>query len=185
MEEENTQTPAANPGEEAPTNVASPEGAQNGGSNPTTTPALSLEEINSLTGHKYSNLDDAKKGLVNLKSAVGKKEIPVDNPALVKQVKTLEFFLEHPEYKDAKSLITKFGDDPNEVIKDPVFQQAYKGIQAVVETEKQKTTITSTSRVATPPSDEAQKAFKAAQDSGLPEDWGSVIMQRSGLDIKE
>lgn len=183
MEDEN-QTLEANPGEEL-TDAASAEGTQNDVVSQTAAPALSLEEINALTGHRYQTVDDARKGLDNLKRMVGKKEIvkEVTDPTLVETVKSLQhqvteatFYTEHPDLKAHKDILSKFGN-PYEAIKDPVVQKVVNAVKA----SEEKETLQSNSRINQPVSSaDFEKDLESVKQTG---DWVGLLKKHKGLDI--
>ena len=184
---EEYQTLEANPGDEL-NDAASSEGTQNDDAVLTATPtdqALTLEEINQLTGHRYQTIDDARKGIDNLKRLVGKKEVvkEIADPSLVETVKTLQkqvteatFYTEHPELKPVKDFLSKF-DNPAEAIKDPVIKKAVEALQAR-EDQNNSEKLRSNSRIASTSSD-YQKDLEEAQASG---NWGPFLAKHKGID---
>jgi hypothetical protein len=187
--DENNQTLETHPGEQL-TDAGSAEGTQNVVVEQTTlltTPTLSLDEINSLTGHRYANVDEARKGLDNLKRAVGQKEIVREvTPAdLVQKVASLEaqvaeanFYTEHPELKAHKDILSKFGN-PYEAIKDPVIQKVVEAVKAREESEDFK--LKSNSRIAAPQSSDYQQDFEKAQNSG---NWAEFLAKHKQVGYK-
>lgn len=150
----------------------------------TATPALTLEEINQLTGHRYQSVEDARKGLDNLKRAVGKKEIvkEVVDPNLKQEVEILKaqvrdatFYTENPELKPHKEIIAKFGD-PYQAIKDPVVQKVLDAVKAREETEDLK----SSPRIASTNSDYAAD-MKKAKETG---NWSEFMAKHKGIALK-
>lgn len=185
MSDTNNQTPAANPG--AVTNVPAAEGAQNVASTQNNVShALTLDEINALTGHKYDSVEKAKDGLKELTSFVGKK-IEAATPEEVKQLrKSLEetnFYLEHPDLKDFKGLLSKFSS-PAEAINDPEVKKAIDAMKNV-EADKNKSVLTTNSRINAPQLEEAPKKLQSALESvaaGKTADWVDVLKAK-GIDM--
>lgn len=179
--EEDLQTLEPNPETESLSAPAA-EGVQNEVAPQTAQPAtLSLEEINALTSHRYSNIEEAKKGLLNLKKAVGAKEVPVQDPSLVEQVKLLKktveetnFYAEHPELKQHRDVIAKFGD-PNTAINDPVV----KKVLSALNREEPGPDLQSSPRIAATDSD-YQAKFERAKATG---NW-TEVMAAKGYGVK-
>jgi len=184
MEDEN-QTLEANPSEEVqaqPENVPSVEGTQNDVNPQTTTPsdALTLAEINALTKHSYSNIDEARKGLENLRKAVGQKEIPVQDPNLLTEVETLKrqvkessFYAEHPELKPHKDFLAKFGD-PEVALKDPVVKKAVDALSR-----EESSSLKSNPRIAQV-NTSYQEDFEKAKTTGQ---WTEFLKKHKGFEI--
>ena len=178
MEDEN-QTLETDPGVSGTENVSTAEGTQNDVVSQTAAPTLSLEEINSLTGHNYQTVDEAKKGIDNLKRMVGKKEIikEVSNPHLEQKVQELEFFLEHPELKPHKGLISKWGN-PNDAIKDPEFQKVLNAVKA----SEDKETLQSNPRINQPASSaDFERDLESTAKDG---NWVGFLQKHKGIDFK-
>ncbi len=179
MEDEN-QTLEANP--ETEQNVPAAEGTQNDVVPMTTTPdALTLADINALTKHNYSSIDEARKGLENLRVAIGKKEIPVADPSLVSQVQSLtqqvketSFYAEHPELKPHKDFLSKFGD-PEVALKDPVVKKAIDALSRE-ETESLK----SNPRIAQVNTNQVAD-FEKAKSTGI---WTDYLSKYKGFEVK-
>ena len=150
----------------------------------TTSAALTLEEINSLTRRTYASLEEARKGIDNLARTVGKKEIqtPVADPQLVEKISTLEkqvkeatFYAEHPDLKPHKDVLSKFGD-PEAALQDPVVQKVIEAVKAREESSEE---LKSNARIAQVSSD-YQTEFQKAEASG---DW-SKVLEMKGLKPK-
>lgn len=127
--------------------------------------ALGLSELNQLTGKNFPTKEAALKSIKDTFSYVGqvgqlKNELAqvkaaVANPtdvnsklqSLETQLKEASFYAEHPEYKDVKSLIQKFGSDPAQVVADPDFQKAYTAIKTSAELEQSKSVLQSNPRL--------------------------------------
>lgn len=181
MEDDN-QTLEANPGVD---DVATAEGSQNDDSAQTasTPEALSLDDINTLTGHRYDSIDKAREGLVNMKKAIGKKEIvkEVVPGSLVAEVQSLKaqvaeasFYTEHPDLKPHREILSKFGN-PYDAIKDPVVQKVVEAVKAREESE----TLKSNSRIAQVSSD-YQTDFSEAERTG---NWIPFLEKHKGVGI--
>lgn len=175
------QTLDSNPGDEL-IDAASSEGVENVDTVPTATPALTLDEINSLTGHRYQTIDEAKKGLDNLKRAVGKKEIvkEVVPSSLAEEVNQLKaqvaesnFYTEHPDLKPVKDVISKFGPNPYEAVKDPVVQKVIDAVKAREDSESLK----STPKINQVSAD-YQSDFETAQATG---NWAEFLAKHKGV----
>lgn len=165
-------TQSLNPDPSAATNVPAVEGQQNDAAKPNNTAALSLDEVNTLTGRQYANLDEAKKGIENLSSFVGKKEVVVEKaPAEVEQLKAqlaeMSFYQDNPELKEFKPFLSKFGN-PSEAVKDPEVQKAITAIKASAETDSNRSVLNSNSRIVAPKTDDYQKDLEALRDGRLP-----------------
>jgi hypothetical protein len=155
MEEEFNPSDAV-PGESA-NDVVPSEGSEND-----SLVGLSLEEINSLTGRTYNDLQAAKAGLQNLASFVGKKvesqviEKTVTDPEIASKVTTLEkqlqetmFYSQNPDYNndDFKNMVALSGKSPAELVQTPQFKEQYAKIKAYNEIEKSKSVLQSNSRL--------------------------------------
>ena len=172
------QTLETDPGTE--TNVDAAESTQNDEVAQTAAPALSLEEINALTRRNYQSVEDARKGITNLVSTVGKKEVVKevvkDNPQLERKVQELEFYLEHPELKPHKELLSRFGN-PNEAIKDPVVQKVLKAVEASADKE----TLQTNSRITHVQSGDLVKDVESLKNTG---DYVGLLKKHYGIDIE-
>ncbi len=178
MEYEN-QTLETDPGVSGTENVSTSEGTQNDAGTQTAAPALTLEEINALTKHSYSSVDEARKGISNLTSLVGKKEVvkEVASPQLEQKVKELEFYLEHPDLKAHKDVISALGPNPYEVIKDPVKQKVLNAVKA----SEEKETLQSNPRINQPTSSaDFDKDLESVKQTG---DWVGFLKKHNGIDI--
>src|ERR1051326_8567438 len=155
MEEEFNPSDAV-PGESA-NDVVPSEGSEND-----SLVGLSLEEINSLTGRTYNDLQAAKAGLQNLASFVGKKvesqviEKTVTDPEIASKVTTLEkqlqetmFYSQNPDFNndDFKNMVALSGKSPAELVQTPQFKEQYAKIKAYNEIEKSKSALQSNSRL--------------------------------------
>lgn len=189
MEDEN------NPSSTVPDagDVAAAVGTENVSQTDAQLAALSVEEINALTGRKYATKEDALAGIKETFSFVGKKvETPVvsaptlneptasDND-LARQVKEMQFFNDNPDYNnaDAKELIKRFGGDPEEVVKDPTFIKAFKAIQSVSENDTSESVMRSNSRQGSSSSDYQSDMDKAIATG----DWASFMSKHKGVGI--
>lgn len=114
--------------------------------------SVSLKEIvKQATGRDYPTDEQALEGIKNtykMVGAVGKPQqtttpqnpsVPPELIAKLEEIDTLKttlqetkFYQEHPEYNtsEAKQLISALGKNPEEVIKQEVFKNAFEAIQA-------------------------------------------------------
>lgn len=150
---------------------------------------MSLKEINEALGKDFPDKETALKSIKDTYSYTGKRKEDIINEykkqagesELASKVSSLEnmlrdanFYAENPQYKPYKDVISKFGNNPEEVIKDPVFQSTYKKASAYDETEKSKSVLHSNPRLGriTDKITEARDAIKAgdvnkAQDAAV------------------
>jgi hypothetical protein len=123
---------------------------------------LSLKELNETLGKDFPTKEAALKSIKDTVSYTGKRKEDIiaeykkqaGDSELASKVSTLEnmlleanFYAENPQYKPYKDVITKFGGNPAEVIKDPVFQSTFKKASAFDETEKSKSVLHSNPRL--------------------------------------
>lgn len=73
--------------------------------------------------------------------------ISSDNFVSKEEFKQVQFFAEHPEYKEHKDLISSMGKDPEEVVKSEVFKKAYTAIKTQQDIEESKSVLHSNSRL--------------------------------------
>ena len=103
--------------------------------------AASLKDVvKNLTGREYTTDEEAAEGIKNTYKAVTARheQTPMTNQQpqvqddamtavndLRQQLKASDFYNNHPEYKDVRGIITKFGNDPEQVVKDPEFVKTF------------------------------------------------------------
>lgn len=127
-------------------------------------PVASLKDIvKQATGREYSTDEAALEGIKNTYQMVGKKvepqviektivpeEVVREVETLKKEVKVSQFYADHPEYKEVKEVISKFGGDPEQVIADPIFKKTYDALKAANENQN-KPALSSNARIQAPP----------------------------------
>lgn len=183
MAEINPQTLEANPGA-AVANVPASEGGQNVVANTNNTPALTLEQINTITKHSYASLDEATKGLEHLVSFTGKKVESIADPAKVQELerslKETQFYLDNPQYKNHRSFLAKFGD-PSEAIKDPEISKALQAMS--VANEGTTPSLQTNPRIAAPPA-QAKEALEQAVETARNLGTGNwvEVLKAKGID---
>lgn len=180
--DENLQTLESNPGVEQ--NVPTAEGVQNVTPTPTP-PALSLEEINTITKHSYSDINEARKGLENLVSFTGKKiesvpSTPQGIEELQKKVAEMEFYDSHPEYKEFKGFLAKFGN-PQQAVSDPEVQKALNAMKTGG-AETQTSVLNTNNRIGTPAVSDYQSDLEKAQNTG---NWIEFMQKHKGVPLPE
>ena len=117
---------------------------------------LSLKELNETLGKDFPTKEAALKSIKDTISYTGKRKEDIINEykkqsgdsELASKVSTLEnmllnanFYAENPQYKPYKDVIAKFGGNPEQAIKDPVFQSTFKKVSAFDETEKSRSVL--------------------------------------------
>ena len=123
---------------------------------------MSLKEINEALGKNFTDKETALKSIKDTYSYTGKRKEDIiseykkqaGDSELASKVSSLEnmlrdanFYAENPQYKPYKDVISKFGGNPEEVIKDSVFQSTFKKASAYDETEKSKSVLHSNPRL--------------------------------------
>ena len=90
------------------------------------------------------------------------------------EVKNSSFYNDHPEYKEHKDLIAKFGENPSEVIASDDFKKVYEPLKAYQENEQSKSVLHSNPRLGkandkiTEARELAKKGnFKGAEDTAV------------------
>ena len=147
------------------------------------TPAASLKDVvKTATGRDYPTDEAALEGIKNTYAMVGKKVEPqvvektivpenvtAEIEGMKQQLKVSNFYADHPEHKDAKDVIAKFGDDPEQVIKDPTFEKVYGALKTASESGN-RAILTSNSRIGTPGTADQTYAqdLKAMRDGQMP-----------------
>jgi hypothetical protein len=141
--------------------------------------AASLKDVvKSATGREYATDEDALKGIQETYKAVTARHEPapmqtqpqVQDAAMTavndlrQQLKVSDFYANHPEYKDVKGIISKFGNDPEQVITDPEFVKTFNALKMASESQN-KSTLSSNARIASPkPDDYAQDLERLRKD---------------------
>lgn len=150
------------------------------GSNENANNAVSLKDVvKNLTGRDYEDDEKAAQGIKDTFTAVTSRhettntmitapENKVDETQMLRQeLKATNFYLDHPEYKDVKGLISKLGADPEQVVKDAEFQKAYGALKTVSEPQQNKSVLTSNSRISLPQIDDRASDLKAMREGQL------------------
>jgi hypothetical protein len=140
--------------------------------------AVSLKDvIKQATGREYASDDEALKGITETYKAVTARHDPTpmqvqpqvqtgvnDVDLLRHELKVSNFYNDNPQYKDVKGIISKFGADPEQVVKDPEFVKTYSAIKLANESQN-KSVLTSNARIASPkPDDYAQDLERLRKD---------------------
>jgi hypothetical protein len=123
---------------------------------------LSLDIINETLGKDFPDVETALKSIKDTQSYVGKRkediigefkkaqndsELSSRISSLESQLRDANFYGENPQYKPYKDIISKFGSNPADVIKDPVFIDSFKKVSAFDEIEKSKSILHSNPRL--------------------------------------
>jgi len=166
---ENQDNSPSNPSPDA-AHVDAAGGAEN--VNPAT---LTLEELNTLLGRKYTTKDEALKGIKETYSFVGKKTeaAPAPTPnsyASAQDVKALQeelFYSQNPQYKEYRKTIAMMGGNPAEVVGSEAFKILWDKVQVADDASKKKSVVTSSPRLAQTQTvvDEAIKVANATHSS--------------------
>lgn len=118
--------------------------------------AMTLEQLNATLGKQFKDIPTALASLAELNSFVGKRkedflaEAGIGNEKFAQELKELkenQFYTQNPELKDYRSLISKLGSNPEEVIASAEFQQIFSKAKGYDETVKLKTVLESNSRL--------------------------------------
>ncbi len=138
--------------------------------------AVSLKEIiKAETGREYATDEDALKGIKETYKAVTQRHEPPkvtmtqnqdvsDVQLLRHELQVSNWYQDHPEYKEVKSIISKFGTDPEKVVSDPEFKKVYDSLKIASETQS-KSVLSSNARLASPrPDDYAQDLERLRED---------------------
>lgn len=142
--------------------------------------AASLKDIvKTATGREYPTDEAALEGIKNTYQMVGAKLEPkvvektVVPETVVQEVETLkqqlkssEFYNQHPEYKDVKDVIQKFGNDPEQVVQDPIFQKTFNALKTA-SAEPSKSVLTSNARIAMPQTDNQAADLQAMREGRM------------------
>lgn len=112
--------------------------------------AMTLEELNTLTGKSYPTKEAALKSIKDTFSYVGKKQAtpaPVADDgrieALEAKLEVADFYRENPQFDtpDAKQLIADMGGSPAEVVEKASFKTAFEKMTAFDKTEESKSVL--------------------------------------------
>lgn len=129
----------------------------------------SLKDTYAYVGQMGQKVKTLEQENTELKQSQVSPEIAAQLQSLRQQVKDATFYAQHPEYNtpEAKSLITKFGSDPEAVIQDEVFQKAFTAIKTTAEMEKTQSVLHTNPRlgVAQDNMTKAVEAQKAGNDA--------------------
>jgi hypothetical protein len=149
------------------------------GSNENAASAASLKDvIKQATGREYASDEEALKGIQETYKAVTARHDPTPMPVqpqvqdaamtavndLRQQLKVSDFYAAHPEYKDVRGIISKFGNDPEQVVTDPEFVKTFNAIKVASESQN-RSVLSSNARIASPkPDDYAQDLERLRKD---------------------
>lgn len=145
--------------------------------------SISLKEINEFLGKNYKDKEGALKSLKDTFSFVGKKveapkpvegkETKPDATAeFAKQLRELKdqlFYSENPDYKPYKSVISKMGDNPSDVVQTDEFKTIFDKASGFDKIQKQKTVLETNPRIGT-----VRNKLQEAQDSASKRDYNSA-----------
>lgn len=146
----NAADPSGNAGTPAPSAV-SPQAAA----------ALTLTELNELTGRNFTSRESALKSIKDTFSFATTRLTDVENKvaavtagemgklreSLDSQNKEM-FYLQHPEYAPHRKLIDSLGKNPGDVVTSDVFKETYTKVSGYDQTVKLKTVLESNPRLA-------------------------------------
>lgn len=159
-------------GDESQLNSAPVEGASNAVAQ--TSPeveAMTLNELNTLLGKSFKDKASAMDSLKQLNSYVGKKkediikELSGGNENITKEIKQIKenlFYSKRPELEEYRPLISKLGENPEEVVGTQEFKTIFEKAKGYDETVKLKTVLESNPRL-TSSRDHMTKAREASQ----------------------
>lgn len=122
---------------------------------------LSLEDINTLLGRKYPDIETARKGLKSTYSMVGKvgqleKDLETlkksgesnsANTEKIKQIETELFYSNNPQYKPYKDTISAMGGNPAEVVEKEAFKKLFTDLSEFEKTKNAKSVLESNPRI--------------------------------------
>ncbi len=151
------------------------EGEQAGGEN--VSDSIKLEDLNSLLGKEFKDVESAKKSLKDTQSFVGKKiEQPAVDPTLESRMDTLQsqlndsnFYRDNPQYnnKETIDLIAGLGGDPKDVVEKDVFKNVFEKTSAYDKSQESKSVLHNNSRLkqASNKMDDANTSMSKANDA--------------------
>jgi len=125
--------------------------------------------------YKWGN--DLSQKVKTLETQLADAQAQPAAPEVMKEIELLKaqmasqgFYTENPQYNttEAKALIGKFGGKPEDVVKDDVFQTAYKAIQTTTELDKSKSVLHTNPRLGNAQDNmtKASEASKAGDAAG-------------------
>lgn len=162
------------------TNVGSAD-AEGTVSNESKPEALTLDEINSALGKNFKDLPTALKSVKDTYSYVGKrkediiKEVGGSNNEIASELKTIKdnmFFDKNPDYAPYKSLISKMGENPVDVVNSEEFKTIFEKAKGFDESQKLKSVLTSNPRLA-----QTKDALTKAREAGNTDDRDRLVAQ--------
>lgn len=123
--------------------------------------AITLEELNTLTGKQFPTKEAALKSIKDTQSYVGMKVEDVEKrlqansqtETLAKELAEMRkerFFDKNPQYADdnTRKIIERVGGNPADVVSSPEFKAVFEKVQGFDETQKLKTVLDSNPRLA-------------------------------------
>lgn len=131
-------------------------------------PVLSLEQLNSLLGKNFKDIETAQKSIKELNSYVGKKKEDIEvetkkqfeaTARELAEIKKNMFYDKNPDYKEYRSLIEKIGSNPEDVVRSPEFKLVYEKAANYDKSQNFKTVLESNSRVT-----QTRETFKKADE---------------------
>lgn len=147
----NAAEPAANAGISAPQAAVSPQAAA----------ALSLAELNELTGRNFTSKESALKSIKDTFTFATTRLTDVENKVAAatanemgKLRETLEsqnkelYYVQHPELAPHRKLIDSLGKNPAEVVNSDIFKETFTKLAGYDATVKLKTVLESNPRLA-------------------------------------
>lgn len=126
-------------------------------SDESTQEALTLKELNELTGKNYKDKTTALKSLKDTYSFVGKrkediiKELGGANEGIVNELKTIKdnmFYDKNPEYAPYRKVMEKMGTNPVDVANSEEFKGIFEKAKGFDENQKLKSVLVSNPRLA-------------------------------------
>lgn len=119
---------------------------------------LSLSELNQILGKNFPDKAAALKSVKDTYKFVGSRPAPVTESAAPvaddswkQEVQTLKddlFYSAHPELTDYRSLISKMGGNPAEVVASEEFKTLFEKVKVADEVEQKKSIVSSSPRIA-------------------------------------
>lgn len=124
----------------------------------------SIKDTFSYVG-KAGQIEQELKGIKTAAQGATSPSDIAELKAQMKQVNENLWFEQNPQYKSARSLITKMGGSPQEVVETPEFKDVFTKVQGYDENQKIKTVLESNPRLASS-SDKLTKARDVANRRG-------------------
>lgn len=116
---------------------------------------LSLAELNQILGKNFPDKAAALKSVKDTFSYVGRKapepQAPVADESWKTEVKSLKddlFYSSNPDYKEYRSIISKMGSDPTEVVESEEFKSIFDKVRVADAVEQKKSVVHSSPRIA-------------------------------------